>query len=168
MTKKDNHQQIDSPPNKVWQICLSFGLTIGISVYILGFLLGAWLDDKLGTGPLFTIIGALIAKMCIRDRVIGAFIGLARGETMADFQLCCGFFLFGFTYLILAATLNFNLDIRVYGWYAGLVAIFALVFGINCIVLGDIGTAYLWLASVSYTHLGSHSGKTNTPKAQFR
>ena len=78
--------------------------------------------------------------------VIGAFIGLARGETMADFQLCCGFFLFGFTYLILAATLNFNLDIRVYGWYAGLVAIFALVFGINCIVLGDIGTAYLWLA----------------------
>ena len=32
--------------------------------------------------------------------VIGAFIGLARGETMADFQLCCGFFLFGFTYLL--------------------------------------------------------------------
>ena len=43
-------------------------------------------------------------------------------------------------------SLNFGLDIRVYGWYAGLVAIFAIVFGINSIVIGDIGTAYLWLA----------------------
>ena len=78
MTKKDNHQQIDSPPNKVWQICLSFGLTIGISVYILGFLLGAWLDDKLGTGPLFTIIGALIAIASSFYRLIHDFMILDR------------------------------------------------------------------------------------------
>ena len=80
MTKKDNHQQIDSPPNKVWQICLSFGLTIGISVYILGFLLGAWLDDKLGTGPLFTIIGALIAIASSFYRLIHDFMILDRWE----------------------------------------------------------------------------------------
>ena len=78
MTKKDNHQQIDSPPNKVWQICLSFGLTIGISVYILGFLLGAWLDDKLGTGSLFTIIGAPIASSFYR--LIHDFMILDRWE----------------------------------------------------------------------------------------
>ena len=80
MTKKDNHQQIDSPPKKVWQICLSFGLTIGISVYILVFLLGAWLDDKLGTGPLFTIIGALIAIASSFYRLIHDFMILDRWE----------------------------------------------------------------------------------------
>ena len=66
MTKKDNHQQIDSP--------------IGISVYILGFLLGAWLDDKLGTGPLFTIIGALIAIASSFYRLIHDFMILDRWE----------------------------------------------------------------------------------------
>lgn len=98
-------------------------------------------------------IGGANAKSCsVMDwvtgglMVIGAFIGLARGVELVDFQLCCGFFLFGFTYLILAAILTFGLDIRVYGWYAGLVAIFAIVFGIVCLIGGDYGTAYLWLA----------------------
>lgn len=46
---------------KLWQACLSFGLTVGISIYILAFLLGAWLDEKLGIAPVCTIIGALLA-----------------------------------------------------------------------------------------------------------
>jgi len=78
--KKDNNQQIESPPNKVWQICLSFGLTIGISVYILGFLLGAWLDDKLATSPLFTIIGSLLAIVSSFYRLIHDFMALDKWE----------------------------------------------------------------------------------------
>ncbi len=80
MPKKDNNQQIESPPNKVWQICLSFGLTIGISVYILGFLLGAWLDDKLATSPLFTIIGSLLAIVSSFYRLIHDFMALDKWE----------------------------------------------------------------------------------------
>ncbi len=78
--------------------------------------------------------------------VVGAFIGLMRASALGDFQLCCGFFLFGFTYLILGATLCCNLDWKVYGWYAGLVAIFAAIFGIVCLTTGAYYTAYLWLA----------------------
>ena len=98
-------------------------------------------------------LGGADAKSCsVMDwvtgglMVIGSFIGLFRAVALGDFQLCCGFFLFGFTYLILAAILTFGLDIKVYGWYAGLVAIFALIFGIVCLKGGDYGTAYLWLA----------------------
>ncbi len=80
MPKKDNNQQIESPPNKVWQICLSFGLTIDISVYILGFLLGAWLDDKLATSPLFTIIGSLLAIVSSFYRLIHDFMALDKWE----------------------------------------------------------------------------------------
>ena len=64
------------PTNKLWQIGLSFGLTVGISVYILGFLLGSWLDDKFATGQLFTIIGVLLAIFSSFARLIHDFMVL--------------------------------------------------------------------------------------------
>ena len=60
--------------NKLWQIGISFGLTVGISVYILGFLLGAWLDEKFATGQVFTIIGVLLAIFSSFARLIHDFI----------------------------------------------------------------------------------------------
>ena len=76
--------------------------------------------------------------------VMGAIIGLCRGTTLADFQLCTGFFLFGFTYVILALTQFLGLDLRLYGWYAFLVAVFSIVFGTVCVIGGTPFTAALW------------------------
>ena len=44
-----------------WQaigIVTQFGVTCAVAVW-LGYLLGSWLDGRLGTGLLFTIVGAL-------------------------------------------------------------------------------------------------------------
>ncbi len=49
---------------KLWQICLSFGLSLGVSIYLLGPLLGGFLDQKLGSSSVFTIIGVLLAIAC--------------------------------------------------------------------------------------------------------
>ncbi len=76
--------------------------------------------------------------------VMGAIIGMARGVYVANFQLVTGFFLFGFTYVILCLTNLFGLDIRLYGWYAFLVTVFAVVFGTICVTGGAPWTAFLW------------------------
>ena len=39
-------------------IVTQFGVTCAVAVW-LGYLLGSWLDGRLGTGLLFTIVGAL-------------------------------------------------------------------------------------------------------------
>ncbi len=80
MQGRKTPQSTDSPPNKTWQICLSFGLTVGIAVYLLGFLFGAWLDDTWGTKPLFTIIGALIAIASSFYRLIHDFMVLDKWQ----------------------------------------------------------------------------------------
>lgn len=53
----------------MWAICISFGLTLGVSIYIIGFLLGSHLDEKFNTYPTFVIIGTLFA-------IIGSFYRL--------------------------------------------------------------------------------------------
>lgn len=92
--------------------------------------------DNKTLGTIYGIVGFIL--------VTGAIIGLARGQVLGDFQLYTGFFLFGFTYVILALTQFFGLDIRLYGWYAGLVTIFAVIFGTVCVTGGMPLTASLW------------------------
>jgi len=58
---------------QIWHICVSFGLTIGISIYILGFLIGAHIDEKTGMTPLFTMIGTLLAIGASFARLIKGF-----------------------------------------------------------------------------------------------
>ena len=49
------------PSLSTWQalgIVTQFGVTCAVAVW-LGYLIGSWLDSRLGTGLLFTLIGAL-------------------------------------------------------------------------------------------------------------
>jgi len=49
------------PSLSTWQalgIVTQFGVTCAVAVW-LGYLVGNWLDNRLGTGLLFTLIGAL-------------------------------------------------------------------------------------------------------------
>lgn len=43
------------------RIASSFGLTMGMNIYLLSVLLGGWLDDKVGTEPLFRLILLFVA-----------------------------------------------------------------------------------------------------------
>jgi|WetSurMetagenome_2_1015567.scaffolds.fasta_scaffold196468_2 F0F1-type ATP synthase assembly protein I len=54
-------EENDYAVKRFWQVALSFGVTLGIFIYVLGFLIGAYCDEKLGTTPIFTIVGALLA-----------------------------------------------------------------------------------------------------------
>ncbi|MEE0775722.1 MAG: AtpZ/AtpI family protein [Bacillota bacterium] len=39
----------------------TFGLSLGINIYLLSVLLGGWLDEKLGCAPVFRIILLFVA-----------------------------------------------------------------------------------------------------------
>ncbi|MDO4581983.1 MAG: AtpZ/AtpI family protein [Bacillota bacterium] len=41
--------------------CISFGLTLGLSICIVGFILGGWLDQRLDSAPWCRVAGALLA-----------------------------------------------------------------------------------------------------------
>lgn len=49
---------------------ISFGLTMGITVYLL-YLGGKWLDSRLGTTPLFIMLGILLAIATVFRQLIG-------------------------------------------------------------------------------------------------
>jgi F0F1-type ATP synthase assembly protein I len=43
------------------QVATTFGVTTALRIYILGILIGDWLDNKLDTSPWFMLGGVLIA-----------------------------------------------------------------------------------------------------------
>lgn len=43
------------------RIASTFGLTLGINIYLLSVLFGGWLDRQLGTAPIFRLILLLVA-----------------------------------------------------------------------------------------------------------
>jgi acid-activated urea channel len=79
--------------------------------------------------------------------VISSFIMIARADildTMAYNNIVAGF-LFGFTYIFIAANFLLKLDLRSFGWYSLCVVVFALISAIICFRTGIIGMAVLWL-----------------------
>lgn len=48
---------------------VSFGLAMGIAIYLL-YLGGSWLDARLGTTPLFMVLGILLAIVTVFKRLI--------------------------------------------------------------------------------------------------
>jgi len=46
---------------KYLQVAVAFGITTALRIYILGVLVGGWLDRKFAAGPWFTLSGVLIA-----------------------------------------------------------------------------------------------------------
>jgi acid-activated urea channel len=80
--------------------------------------------------------------------VISSFIMIARVDfvdTMAYNNINAGF-LFGFTYIFIAANYLLKLDLRSFGWYSFCVAIFAVISAIVSFKSGAIGMCILWSA----------------------
>jgi acid-activated urea channel len=78
----------------------------------------------------------------------GNFISLDKvdfSDTMAYNNIAAGF-LFGFTYLFIAANHLFKLDLRAFGYYSFFVVIFAIVSTVVCLENGLVPLACLWIA----------------------
>lgn len=56
---------------------LGFGLTLVITLYLL-YKGGVWLDDYLGTEPLFTALGVLLALATVFRQLVGEIIELGQ------------------------------------------------------------------------------------------
>ena len=46
---------------KYWQIAATFGITTALRIYLLGVLLGGWLDGRLHTSPWLKLLGVVVA-----------------------------------------------------------------------------------------------------------
>lgn len=80
--------------------------------------------------------------------VVGNFIGLLKADlsvTMYYNNATAGF-LFGFTYLFIAANYLLKLDLRAFGWYSICVVVFAVISSVVCIQSGMVSLGILWAA----------------------
>lgn len=78
--------------------------------------------------------------------VVGCFINFAKsGDTLAYQSVASGF-LFGFTYIFIAANNLFNLDWRPFGWFSLFVTVYAVYMAVLAAQAGDFKSVYLWTA----------------------
>lgn len=110
---------------------------VGITLVTNGVLMLGKIDAK--TMSFMNIITSIVL-------VGGNFVELAKATTMTDYSSVVGGFLFGFTYAFIAANLLLGLDTRAYGWYSGMVAVFAIIMAITTIPSGLYNYVYLWVA----------------------
>jgi acid-activated urea channel len=80
--------------------------------------------------------------------VIGNFIGLVRADAASalDYNNAAAGFLFGFTYIFIAANYLLKLDLRAFGWYSICVTVFAAVSVAVCFAGGSAPLGVLWAA----------------------
>jgi len=62
---------------------LSFGLTLVITLYLL-YKGGAWLDNYLGTSPLFTALGVILALATVFRQLVGEIIESGQKEKQEE------------------------------------------------------------------------------------
>ena len=60
-------------------VASQFGITLAISV-VLGYLAGHWLDDRLGTGIIFTLIGVLLGLVAAVLNTMRLYTALMRNR----------------------------------------------------------------------------------------
>jgi len=58
---------------------LSFGLTLAVALYLL-YKGGAWLDQRLGTEPLFTALGVVLALATVFRQIVGEICELGQKD----------------------------------------------------------------------------------------
>ena len=58
-------------------VASQFGITLAISV-VLGYLAGHWIDDRLGTGIIFTLIGVLLGLVAAVLNTVRLYKALMR------------------------------------------------------------------------------------------
>jgi acid-activated urea channel len=80
--------------------------------------------------------------------VVGNFIGLIRADAgvLAEYNNAAGGFLFGVTYLFIAANYLLKLDLRAFGWYIFCVTVFAVSGAVVCARGGAVPLGLLWAA----------------------
>jgi acid-activated urea channel len=78
--------------------------------------------------------------------VIGNFIGVAKANVLTDYNNAAGGFLFGVTYLFIAANYLLKLDVRAFGWYCFGVTVFAVISTVVCVQNGMVSLGLIWAA----------------------
>ena len=76
--------------------------------------------------------------------ITGNIIALAKAAEIIEYQNVASGFLFGITYIFIAANYLFNFDLRPFGWYCLFVAAYAVVMAVSSI--GDYKFVFLWSA----------------------
>lgn len=66
--------------------------------------------------------------------------------SLIDYQSVASGFLFGFTYVFIAANHLFKLDPRPFGWFSFFVTIFAVIFSVRAFIDKDLIFGFLWAA----------------------
>ena len=77
--------------------------------------------------------------------LVASLMQLVRAETQADFFGVATFFLFTFTYLYVAISMWFDLDMRGFGWFCFFVAITTIPCSIVTFQGGDARFGTFWL-----------------------
>lgn len=78
--------------------------------------------------------------------VFGCFINYAKSGDILAYQNVASGFLFGFTYIFIAANHLFKLDWRPFGWFSLFVTIYAAFMAVLAGQAGDFKSVYLWTA----------------------
>ena len=63
-------------------VASQFGITLAVSV-VLGYFAGHWLDDRLNTGIIFTLIGVLLGLVAAVLNTVRLYTNLIRNSTPA-------------------------------------------------------------------------------------
>jgi ATP synthase protein I len=67
-------------------VASQFGITLAVSV-VLGYFAGHWLDDRLNTGIIFTLIGVLLGLVAAMVNTVRLYRALLRKTSETD-QSC--------------------------------------------------------------------------------
>ena len=78
--------------------------------------------------------------------LFAALLSLARAEATQDYYGVAGILLFAFTYLYIAASLWFDLDLRGLGWYCFFVALTTIPYFTLNYQAGEYRLGTMWLA----------------------
>ncbi len=115
----------------------------------------------LGISLLFVGIVLLmngVNRLCNIDAKSSAFMNLVTGIVIIcvniimltkasgifDYQNVASGFLFGFTYIFIAANYLLKLDLRPFGWYSVCVAVYAVIMAVSTALAADMRFAFLW------------------------
>ncbi len=84
--------------------------------------------------------------ICAFVLITGNLIELSKATDMIAYTNVASGLLFGITYALIAVSIAFQIDETISGWYSIMVAIYALIMGVQSIQQGSFQFAYLWFA----------------------
>ena len=64
-------------------VCASFGISLGLEIYVIGVLLGGWVDRRFGCGPSGMITGVCLALIIAFNHLFRSLRHLQRAEDRA-------------------------------------------------------------------------------------